>query len=254
MLGIVDADTFLYYTVHQDLTYENMKDYLDKRVSDVLSAAKVDRYLMTLTSGSFRYNISTTREYKGNRKEVTKKPEFYALKEYMSQKYKAITLNNMEADDLCIYFQESIKEDSIVVSPDKDLIRQSTHSFNYNPHVMEEVTQTPDKIFYNIYHQMITGDPTDNIEGVHGTGTKKADIALKSSKNYPATALSLFSERYGPQDGMFRFVEAYRLIYLLRNDKDVEREYGEEIPYNEYLKNNINILKEESVEGDKNVW
>jgi hypothetical protein len=250
MLAIIDADTFLYYAVHQDLPYEGMRDYLDTNIKNVVEGAKADRYLIVLTNGSFRYNVSKSRNYKGNRKEVIKKPEFYALREYVIQNYKAICVDNMEADDLVILLQEASKEKTIVASPDKDVIRQSVYSFDYNSRTWAVNEKTKDEILYNIFHQMITGDSTDNIEGVHGIGQKGADKALKQSKNYPATTLSLFTDKYGVQDGMLRFMESYRLIYLLRDQKDVRRELGEEIPLKEYLENNVNILQPEEAKED----
>ena len=251
MLAIIDADTFLYYAVHQDLPYEEMRHYLDTNIKNVVKGTNCDKYLLILTNGSFRYNISKSRNYKGNRKEVVKKPEFYALREYMIQEYKAVCINNLEADDIVILLQEYSKEKTVVASPDKDVIRQSTNSFDYNSKTWAFSKKTENEILYNVFHQMITGDSTDNIEGVHGIGDKGAQKALKvDPKDYPTITLSLFTNKYGVQEGMLRFIESYRLIYLLRNQEDVRRELGEEIPLDKYFKENVNVIELEKQQED----
>jgi len=253
MLGIIDADSFMYYAVYQDLSYEGMRQYLDDNITRVVNAAKVDKYLTVLTTDSFRYKLSKSRKYKGNRKNVVKKPEFFALREYMIQKYKAICVKNMEADDLVILLQENLTQDSIVLSPDKDVLRQSRHAFDYNAKSMSEIKNSEKQIIFNIYHQILTGDSTDNIEGVQGVGEKGADKLLENVKDIPSKVLSVFTNKYGIQDGMFRFVEAYRLIYLLRNEEDLKREVGIEIPYNKYIESNLNII-EELEDQNKDLW
>ena len=254
MIGLVDADTLLYYAAHQDSTYEGMKTYMDSKIEDILSASGVDDYMMFLTSRCFRYDIPSYKKYKGTRKKAVKKPEFYALEEYMIQRHKAIRVPELEADDLVLLFQNNLKEETRILSTDKDVLQQAKESFNYNPKEMKIISLDDEQINYNVYHQMLTGDSTDNIEGVHGVGPAGARKILKDCESIPETTLNAFMKKYGQQEGMFRYLSTYRLVYMLKTKRDLKRETNQEIDFNYYLKNNLNLRSIPEEESDERIW
>ena len=69
------------------------------------------------------------------------------------------------------------------------------------------------------------GDSTDNIQGIPGVGEKTSDNWLKNRKNdFEGFALKKYVEKFGMVDGIMKFHETFKLLYLLKTPEDVERE------------------------------
>jgi hypothetical protein len=69
----------------------------------------------------------------------------------------------------------------VIVTQDKDL--DMIPGLKYDFVVKEPYSVTEEQAMYNFYHQMLTGDTTDNIPGLPGIGPAKAHKALRGVKS-----------------------------------------------------------------------
>jgi 5'-3' exonuclease len=226
---IIDADSLLYYTMGANSLAEGLDD-LDKRIMDILTRCKAKDFIVCLTEDNcFRYDLATIRPYKGNRKKGTKPIIFYALREHLKQQYGAVSNDRLEADDLVAFYAGKISGEymPIICSPDKDVLQQvsGTH-YNYNK--SEFVKTSRNEAFKFLLLQTLTGDTTDNIEGIPGVGQVKASKILgeRVRIGVEGKVLTAYVEEFGISDGIYRFQENFRLVYLLRTDEDMLREIG----------------------------
>jgi 5'-3' exonuclease len=93
------------------------------------------------------------------------------------------------------------------------------------------------------------GDSTDGIPGLPKVGPKTADAWLKdvSRDVMPQFTLNKYIEKFGNHEGILKFVETFRLIYILKNPEEVKLETGVELPKLEITKINDNIEKSEDL-------
>ena len=85
------------------------------------------------------------------------------MAQYMDEHWGAISVPNLEADDLVGMWH---REDTVCVGIDKDLLTVPGLHWNYKHKEYEEVTE--EKALWYFYMQMLTGDTSDNIKGLHG--------------------------------------------------------------------------------------
>ena len=94
---------------------------------------------------------------------------------------RTIILNGAEADDAISFTASIIKENTVIVSTDKDFLQTaSSNNFVYSPNA--KTVFTKQKVFekFNvlaenfIIYKTLIGDKSDNIPGMKGVGPKKA--------------------------------------------------------------------------------
>ena len=225
---LIDADSLIYYEMHKP-TLEEALYGIDERISHMLGACNTSQYVGFLTEKNcFRYGV--TSNYKGNRKGKPKPIVFSAIREYMVQKYNFWGVAKFEADDLVSYYSYTDKRSTIICSPDKDVLYQCV-GMHYNYQKGEFLHTTPDEALKFLWKQVLMGDSTDNIQGIPGVGEKTSDNWLKSRKNdFEAFALKKYVEKFGMVDGIMKFHETFKLVYLLKTPEDVERETNVLLP------------------------
>lgn len=239
---LIDADSLIYYVAYKETLSEAIED-LDNRISRIFEETGSDRFIMYITEGKcFRYEKTITNDYKESRKSKPK-PKFYSvIKEYLKTKYEASNVKGLEADDCVVFLKNTIKEDTIICSPDKDvlfgipgkhynyqMISSKDGKNNYESKGFINVTSEESNKF--LYTQMLMGDATDSIPGIEGVGIKTAEkwISEWESKGLQGISiiqniLSKYIEKYGAVDGICKFHETFRLVYILRTKKDLKRE------------------------------
>ena len=141
--------------------------------------AKCDSFDGFLTgSGNFRKDIAKTQPYKGNRKQP--KPKHYeALRKHLV-KMGCVVVEGQEADDaigIAAYMTDP--EDYTIITTDKDLNMLRGKHYNFVKKEFNYVTEEQAMRFF--YTQLLTGDRTDNIQGIPGIGPKKAEKMLKDA-------------------------------------------------------------------------
>ena len=238
MILLIDADSLLYYSGFQDSESE-AKESLTKRLVEMCQQHNTNRFIAFLTKGSFRYNVAQTKPYKGNRKNTEKPPHYDALRKYATETLRFEVVENIEADDLVVYWHYNLGEDNIICSPDKDVLysvagthwnykyfkNKDTNTVIKGSEVVVDTTTT----MQFPYKQCIIGDSGDNIPGIKGLGTKKVDKLFEDCTTEDLCykkCIDTFVEHYGIPQGFHIFLEMYRLVYILRSEEDITRELG----------------------------
>ena len=226
-IALIDGDSLIYYEMGKP-TLEEALQSLDGRLHQMFEQTEATKYAGFLTQGRcFRYNAAKTKPYKGNRKHCDKPIIFPAIKEYLKQHWGFTSVPELEADDLVSIYHN---ENTVICSPDKDVLYQveGTH-YNYRTADFVETTDVEAEIF--LWKQMLMGDPTDGIPGLPKVGPKTADKLLYDMplQELPEFVLKKYIEIFGNHEGISKFAETFRLVYILKSKEDVLRETGIEL-------------------------
>ena len=196
---------------------EFIKDFIDS----VVKKAKADDYELHLSGHTnFRKEIAVTKPYKGNRKYNDKPIIFPAIKEYLRQRWNFISVPELEADDLVSVFHDPLK--TVICSPDKDVLKQVPGKhFNYQK--MEWVNTSEQDANKFLWMQTLMGDSTDGIPGIPGMGPKTSEKIINETKyvDYYQQVLRIYIEKFGIKDGICKFTETFKLVYLLKTEEDI---------------------------------
>jgi hypothetical protein len=166
-------------------------------------------------SGNFRKLMPTDPVYKGNRDPAHRPTYEENLRQYLIQKYGAVLVDGMEADDAVGIAQcETEPETTVLVSIDKDLDQIPGWHYNYQKKKKYFVTEEEGTRFF--WKQMLTGDTSDNIRGIYGIGPVKADKMLGDSADDYETIVwdAYINEFGGDAERMFR--QNQELLWILR--------------------------------------
>ena len=226
---LIDGDSLIYYEMNKP-TLEEALQGIDTRIRHMLEQCKANKYAGFLTAGNcFRYAAAKTKPYKGNRKYANKPIIFPAIKEYLRQEWNFISIPELEADDLVSIFHNP--EETVICSPDKDVLYQNI-GVHYNYGKAEFVTIDENEATTFLWKQMLMGDSTDGIQGIPKVGPKTADSWLKNitPQDMPKFVLEKYAEKFGIHEGITKFAETFKLVYILKTKEDVLRETGIELP------------------------
>lgn len=178
------------------------------------------RVFLSPSVGNYRDLIATRAKYKGNRDAAQKPTHHRAIREYLGKRHGAVVAVGQEADDELGIAMAS-NPGSVCVSHDKDLLQiPGTH---YNWTTKEEVVITPKQGAMNYWTQVLTGDDTDNVDGVDGIGPVKAKAILatvKTNKEAESLVKQTYVDKYGEDLGNEYFKEACALLWVRRTLQD----------------------------------
>lgn len=197
---------------------------LVKTVLDKIKAKFPDyenqRIILSNDGPTFRHRLATISNYKGTR--TKDKPTHYAsIRKYLNSAGAELAGAGLEADDTVSMLSANSglgNRRSVVVSLDKDLDQIPGLHYNW----VKEETYEIDKrqACLNLYSQILSGDPTDNIRGIEGIGPVKAHQMLKDCtgvRDCWETVLRAYTSKYG-ELGKDYAIETARLCYLLRKE------------------------------------
>lgn len=236
MIALIDADSILYLSLpkkeNPNQTYEECCLEIDNRIKGIIEATRCEKYALFLTQGKcFRYkNYKANKDYKFSRQNKQMPPIFYALKEYMKQQYNAYVCTDLEADDLVTYFHNKLEENTIICSPDKDVVKQNVGvHFDYKKNKRISVTQ--EDADYFLFLQLGMGDSTDGISGIEGVGEKTVakwfeELKQPNAPSYASLLIEKYIDKYGIHEGIYKYFEVFTMVYMLKNDDDMLREIG----------------------------
>jgi len=128
---------------------------------------------------NFRNEIATIKPYKGNRDKAYRPIHYEAIRKYMFDNWDARLIEGHEADDECsILSWVDFAADTpyVICTIDKDLDQIPGPHYDYAKKVMYDVYFNDASYFF--WKQTLTGDPTDNIQGMFRVGDKAADKML----------------------------------------------------------------------------
>jgi DNA polymerase-1 len=235
MIALIDGDSLIYYEAFKEQTLEEAKLGINKRLSFLLEKVGTNRYVGYLTgSKNFRYKVAVSKGYKSSR--PTEKPELLTqLKQYMLETLQFEIVDGLEADDLVMYWHKQLEEESTICSPDKDVLKQ-IEGVHYDYRWAKDgtmgrhVSTTREEAEYFLWKQTLMGDSTDDIPGIPKVGEKTAEKMLDegkdNGKSYHSTVLDAYISAFGVSEGVSRFSETFKLVYMLRTPEDVMREVG----------------------------
>tara|TARA_R110001606_G_scaffold8976_1_gene39238 strand:- start:77 stop:817 length:741 start_codon:yes stop_codon:yes gene_type:complete len=166
------------WTLHCD--QKKCEAEVDNAIDDLGSNLEADDYVVCLTDkDNFRKDVLPS--YKDNRKAKRKPMVLGALREYVMKKHNGVVWKNLEADDVMgIMATEPTDEKRIIVSIDKDM-RTIPCKLSQDGMTVDDV---PLKLA-NYWHmiQTLTGDKTDNYDGIDGVGIKTAEKLIHKYTN-----------------------------------------------------------------------
>ena len=221
---LVDGDVMVYRSAFatQDKPPWETEDSLDQLlnyvVEETVSFPSDNNFKVYLTGkGNFRNDIARAAEYKGNRRDTTKPTHYLHAREYLIDKWGAIVVNGIEADDaIATEFMTGDADSTVIVSVDKDFDTIPCWRFNFTNKTW--VQNTPESAIKFFYEQVLTGDRVDNISGIHGIGPKKAQKILEGSTSENELFQKCIEAYNGDVD---RVIENCQLLHLRRYDGEL---------------------------------
>jgi|TARA_R110000744_G_scaffold257102_1_gene372545 5'-3' exonuclease len=193
-------------------------------VNSIIEDCGCDSYTIYLTpKKTFRTKVRD--DYKANRKGIAKPVHLNAIRTYLISTFKAVVVNNIEADDAL-----GLKQDdtTCILSIDKDLLMCQGRHYNFVKKEQKYVTPEEGTRFF--YQQMITGDTADNILGIKGLGPVKASKILKDTarKNWDNRIIDLYIKEFGYDEGRNRCVQNSQLLWILQKGKQMPMDFSYE--------------------------
>ena len=169
------------------------------------------------SKGNFRKMLTPT--YKANRKKANIPPLLNELTKYVQESYDAVYKAGYETDDLVASMWAKNKEESIIVSIDKDYLQFPAIIYNYHYNHQSIKVQTKQEALYFFYEQMIVGDTADNVNFCKGYGKaycKKAFKECTTAYQFRRKVFELFKKIYKSK-AREKFILCYNLLKLRTN-------------------------------------
>ena len=223
-IALVDGDMLPYkigYVAGKSkINLEDTKKMVDVYLSNIFAEVKATHYIIFLSGkNNFRIKVSKIKVYKGNRSKE-KPPYFQEIKDYLKEKYNTYYVNGAEADDALTVYQTYYGTEGIICSDDKDLLQKAGEHFNIRTRKTTMIDEV--EAHYRIFHQLLTGDSTDNIRGIEGIGPATAKKILEAVRpeNYRLECLQQYVKKYD-DIGVEYCKETFKLIYMMRIFKNI---------------------------------
>lgn len=254
-IAIIDGDGLAFHSLRETLG-ESLQA-LDERMDNIITKTQATAYMLFISKGKyFRHEIFP--DYKKPRDKYKKDRVTYTrtLKAVLQDKYGAVFMPRVEADDLCAYFYIRLWSvpdnpiNAILCTPDKDLLKgipsfNKQGHFNYSFKVEDKTVENSpivrgwwidtsiDEASEVFWTSMIAGDSSDGVPGIFKKGPKAAkklfdsiDSPIINDTIYSNAVLDYFIEHYGVSKGIFEFQKHYRVLRLLQNDEEFKQEVG----------------------------
>ena len=221
----VDADSLIYRIALKDISLSTATKYYDKAIEDIEWATAATEMKVALKgNGNFRYVIEP--DYKGNRKvseqEEDPNPALTERRKDLNEYAYGLghfQSDNCEADDVVsIWAQEALDADVnfVIAHIDKDIDMVEGWHYNFTKETLYYIDA--DTGWYKMCIQMLTGDSTDNIQGLKGIGPTKAEkiLADVATEDMVAKVQATWEDHH-PEDWESRLEVCWNLIYMRRN-------------------------------------
>lgn len=184
-------------------------------IESILNNTASTSYNLYLTGkNNFREQVATIRPYKGNRDKSHKPTHYDSITEYLTKYWNAEIIDGMEADDAIAMNRG---DSTIIASIDKDL--DQLPGWHYNIVKKESYFVTEEEAIRNFYTQLLSGDSTDNIQGIPGVGKKTASKWLKDCKS-EKDMYAICKDKYSTFNELN---ENAQLLWLRRKPEDYWR-------------------------------
>ncbi len=220
LMPIIDGDILCYrvgFACNEEpekVAIRTMADMLEELIFIELSSNIHVGYLTG--KDNYRHDIAKTKPYKGNRKDAPRPVHLHSLREYLITAWDFRVADGQEADDAIGIHATLTRDNSIIVSIDKDLDMIPGH--HYNPVKKDHYYVNDKEAIKNFYRQILTGDKVDNVQGLRGIGPKKADKILGDFD----TDLAMYEAVLKAYDGdAERVLENGQLLWIRRRKDEI---------------------------------
>tara|TARA_R110002020_G_scaffold461981_1_gene681225 strand:- start:699 stop:1511 length:813 start_codon:yes stop_codon:yes gene_type:complete len=199
-------------------TLHNVKLVLQKIKKETSS----DMLVIYLTGKeNFRNDVPSPLKYKGNRDKNHKPTQYKDIIKYLLENYNTVITSGEEADDAMGIEQSSAKlGDTVICTKDKDLDMISGLHYNWTkdkkPYEVSE-----NQAIKSFYSQLLTGDRVDNIQGIKGIGTKKAQKILDGLEKEEDLLEAVLKEYKKADMNEETLINNGRLLWIRRKDKEM---------------------------------
>jgi len=223
-IAIIDADSILYQIAYTQPSPALCRKALDDKLKEIMtSTGAVNGAIFIKGKDNFRYEVDAA--YKGNRKdniEPEVKDRIDDLYEYC--KDFSIQSDGGEADDYCGIAAELALQDNkryIVCHIDKDLDCIPGWHYNFRKDTLYYVE--PEDGYRFLMMQILTGDATDNIQGLKGIGPKTAEKLINGVPNNLlwSRVIDIWKEKCGDNWEPF-FLKCANCVYIRESDDDLK--------------------------------
>jgi len=230
---------------------ERTQSEVDKEIHEclvgIMKKTGADSYIGFISGTRrecFRSTVAVTQVYKGNRPKKEMPKWFNYVEDRFREFYNFVYMGELEADDGMALVQSRGIEGhrTMIVSDDKDML--TVPGLHYVYHKDEFIDQDEFSANLMMWTQVLTGDGTDNIlgcaikvehtwgpnhktkpnekymkrQGVGEAAAKKLLNQFKPTQWY-AVVMSQYMKMFGRHNGILKFTENFRLIYLLREQE-----------------------------------
>ena len=222
----IDADSLIYrIALKTDISLSKAKEYYDKEIESIVwDTCSEEVKVAVKGTGNFRYEVAE--DYKGQRKvkEQEEDPNPKLTKRRKQINDYAYSLGHFKSDDceaddvVCIWAEEAKAANVhyVISHIDKDIDMMEGWHWNPTKEKLYEITE--DVGWYKMCIQMLTGDSTDNIQGLKGIGPKKAEKLLTDVPKDDMLAKVREAWRLAhPEDWHDRLEVCWNLIYMRRD-------------------------------------
>ncbi len=177
-----DADEYVGEDLHLKIEFYKEAGPLSHTLSNIdnimvriVEHRRCDTYEVFISGkDNFRYEIDPN--YKGQRSQSTRPLQEKEIREYLMKQWGAVVIDGMEVDDHVSIEAMKSPDTNVIVTIDKDL--NNTPGWHYNYDTKKATFISDEEADLNFYRQLLSGDPTDNIKGVKGIGTGRAQDIL----------------------------------------------------------------------------
>jgi 5'-3' exonuclease len=223
-IAIIDADSILYQIAYMQPSPALCRKALDDKLKEIMTnTGAISGAVFIKGKDNFRYEVDAA--YKGNRKD-TIEPE---VKDRIDDLYEyckdfSIQSDGGEADDYCGIAAELALQDNkryIVCHIDKDLDCIPGWHYNFRKDTLYYVE--PEDGYRFLMMQILTGDATDNIQGLRGVGPKTAEKLINGVPNNLlwSRVIDIWKEKCGDNWEPF-FLKCANCIYIRESDDDLK--------------------------------
>lgn len=216
----VDGDIVAYRTaaVCEEHFEGSCNDILDTTLRNISTNTNISTMRIYLSGKTnFRYDIATTKPYKGNRATIVRPQYLNHCKQYLMDNYKAIVMHGYEADDGIA--TDMVKNGAAHCGIDKDILQIPGWHYNYVKEEWQKVT--PEQAEITLYRQILMGDNSDNIPGLPRIGDVKAAKAITNHETAKVDAVNFYkevcAEKLPDVDPLEYFIEQLKLVKMVTN-------------------------------------
>jgi 5'-3' exonuclease len=223
-IAIIDTDSILYQIAYMQPSPALCRKALDDKLKEIMTnTGAISGAVFIKGKDNFRYEVDAA--YKGNRKD-TIEPE---VKDRIDDLYEyckdfSIQSDGGEADDYCGIAADLALQDNkryIVCHIDKDLDCIPGWHYNFRKDTLYYVE--PEDGYRFLMMQILTGDATDNIQGLRGVGPKTAEKLINGVPNNLlwSRVIDIWKEKCGDNWEPF-FLKCANCIYIRESDDDLK--------------------------------